>query len=207
MYAYHTKMYVNHTLLSLSEMKILEVFLDFQKHYFAELVVTTKLTRPRTLRVLKELVKKDILHVKKEANIKYYFLQKNSLVYSLLSSVEYNKKILFLEKKTTLKRALEMFKEKYESYIVMVLFGSIIKGYASKMSDVDLLLIKEDFSEVQIKKIEDIADLVQGRTGLKISPYFMKIDEFKKKNELAKQVIEKHLVIEGGELFLKMVIE
>lgn len=188
-------------------MKILEVFLDFQKHYFAELVVTTKLTRPRTLRVLKELVKKDILHVKKEANIKYYFLQKNSLVYSLLSSVEYNKKILFLEKKTTLKRALEMFKEKYESYIVMVLFGSIIKGYASKMSDVDLLLIKEDFSEVQIKKIEDIADLVQGRTGLKISPYFMKIDEFKKKNELAKQVIEKHLVIEGGELFLKMVIE
>ncbi len=200
-------MYQNHTLLSISELRVLEVFLDFKKHYFAELVKLTKLTKPRTMRVLRKLIERNILEIKQEANIKYYLLRKNSLVYALLSSVESNRSVSFLEKQTTLKRAIEMFKEKYNSYLIMVIFGSQVKGYASKMSDIDLLLIKEHFSINEIKQIDDIIDLINGRTGLKISPYLMKLDEFNLNNELVKQIVEKHILVSGGELFLRLVLE
>ena len=199
-------MYVNHTLLSLAEVKILDVFLNLKRHYFAELIKVAKLTRPRTLRVLRKLVKQEILEISAEANVKYYSLKKSSLVYSTLGLVEYNRSLLFLAKNKTLTRALDMLKEKYADYSVMLVFGSVVKGYATKTSDTDLLLLKENVSQSDIKKIDDIVDLINGRTGLRISPYFMALEEFKKKNDLAKQVITDHILIEGAELFFRMVL-
>lgn len=199
-------MYTNHTLLSLAEVKILEVFLDLNRHYFAELTKVTKLTRPRTLRVLRKLVKQGILDVKAEANVKYYSLKRTSLVYATLGVVEYNRTWLFLAKNKTLARALEMLKEKYFDYHILLIFGSIIKGYATKTSDIDILLLKEAVSQTDVKKVEDIVGLVNGRTGLKISHYFMTVEEFKKRNDLAKQAIEHHILIDGAELFHRLVL-
>ncbi len=200
-------MYVNHTLLSLAEVKILEVFLDLKRHYFAELLKVAKLTRPRTLRVLRKLVKQGILDVTAEANVKYYSLKRISLVYATLGVVEYSRTLLFLAKNKTLARALDMFKEKYVDYSVMLIFGSVVKGYATRASDIDMLLLKENVSQNDIKKVEDIIDLINGRTGLKISPYFMTVEEFKKRNELAKQAITDHILIEGVELFYRLVLK
>ncbi len=199
-------MYTNHTLLGLAEVKILDVFLNLKRHYFAELIKVAKLTRPRTLRVLRKLVKQGILEISAEANVKYYSLRKTSLVYSTLGLVEYNRALLFFSKNKTLSRALDMFKEKYVNYQVLLIFGSTVKGYATKSSDVDLLLLKENVSQVDIKKVEDIIDLINGRTGLKISPYFMSLDELKKKNDLAKQAIADHILIDGAELFFRMML-
>lgn len=207
MYVNRTYMYENHTMLSVAEVKILEVFLDTNRHYFGELVKVTKLTRPRTLRVLRKLVKQDVLEVKAEANVKYYSLRKLSSVYSLLSLVEYNRALLFLEKHKTLKRALEMLREKYGEHLVMLVFGSMVKGYAVKTSDVDVLILKDAFSSDEIKRVEDIVGLINGRTGLKISSYLMKMKEFKQGNELAKEIIKKHIIIDGGELFFRMVLK
>lgn len=207
MYDKHTLMYENHTLFNISELKVLDAFLDLKKHYFAELTKLTKLTRPRTLRVLKKLAKQNIFRLKTEANVKYYLLVKSPLVYSALSAVEYNRALFFLEKHKTLKRAWEMFKEKYKDYSAAVVFGSVVKGYAAKYSDVDILLIKENFSEDEIKKIEDIIDLINGRTGLKFSHYLMKTGEFRQKNDLIKEIMENHIILEGGELFFRMALE
>jgi len=196
-------MYTNHTMLSFPEAKILEAFLDMNRHYFAELSKVTKLTRPRTLRVLRKLVKLGILEVRTEANIKYYSLRRTSLVYATLGIVEYGRTLHFLAKNKTLSRALDMFKEKYIDYSMMLIFGSIVKGYATKTSDIDLLLLKENVSKDDIKKIENVIELIIGRTGLKISPYLMTVDEFKKKNELAKQALEHHILIDGAESFFR----
>ena len=206
-YVNRTNMYTNHTLLGSAEVKILDVFINLKRHYFAELSKVAQLTRPRTLRVLRKLVKQGILEINAEANIKYYSLKKTSLVYTTLGLVEYNRALLFLARNKTLSRALVMFKEKYADYCVMLVFGSAVKGYATKASDIDLLLITENVSSGDIKKVENIVDLINGRTGLKISPYFMALEEFKKKNELAKQVIADHILIEGSELFFRMVLE
>ncbi len=137
-------MYKNHTPLSIAELKVLGLFLDLNRHYFAEITKKAKLTRPRTLRVLRTLTNINLLKTKTEANIKYYSLNKVSSAYSVLSIVEYNKTINFLEKNKRLNRALEMFKEKYKDYLVLLIFGSYVKGYATKTSDIDLLLVKEE---------------------------------------------------------------
>jgi len=200
-------MYRNHTLLSIAELKVLGLFLDLNRHYFAEITKKTKLTRPRTLRVLKKLTKINILKTKTEANVKYYFLNKSSSVYSILSTVEYNKSIDFLEKNKRLKRALDMFRDKYRDYLVMLIFGSYVKGYATKTSDIDLLLIKEELSKAEIKRIGDLIEIINGRTGLRISPYLMRINEFKQKKDFVKEIIENHILIEGGELFFRLVLE
>lgn len=206
MYVKHTHMYENHTLINDAELKILEVFLDLKKHYFAELVKKLKLTRPRTLRALRKLEKQGLLSTKLEANVKYYSLNNLPLVWSTLSSVEYNKTKIFLSKNKALKRALNLLKEKFNQSLVIALFGSQIKNYASRTSDTDLLLIKEQFSKTEIKNIDDLIDLINGRTGLNLSPHLMQLDEFNK-NELSQEVIDNHLLIEGGELFFKKVLE
>lgn len=206
-YDNHTYMYKNHTPLSIAELKVLEVFLDLNRHYFAEITKKTKLTRPRTLRVLRKLTKLNILKTKTEANVKYYFLNKNPSTYFVLSLVEYNKTVNFLEKNKTLRRALEMFKEKYKDYLIMLIFGSYVKGYATKTSDIDLLLIKENISKPEIKKIENLVDIINGRTGLRISQYLMEINEFRQKRDFVKEVIENHILLEGGELFFRLVLE
>lgn len=200
-------MYENNTLLSHAEAKVLAIFLDLNKHYFAEIVKKTKITRPRTLRALRSLAKCGILTISKEANVKYYLLAKIQNTYAILSLIEYNKSSNFLEKNKTLKRALEMLAKTYKDYLVLAIFGSYAKGYAAKNSDVDLLMIKESFSNREIKNIEDIIDIINGRTGLKISPYLMKLGELKIKNKLVKEVIENHILISGGELFFKVILE
>jgi len=200
-------MYFNHTPITEAEVKILNIFLDLDRHYFAEISKRTKITRPRTMRVLRKLVKNKILETKDEANIKYYYLRKDDITYVTLSMIEYNKTKQFLKKYKTIKRALEMFKEKYDNALISLIFGSYAKNYATKESDIDLLLVKESFSKAKIKKIEDIIDLVNGRTGLRINPHLMKLDEFKERNELAKEAIENHIILNGAELFFKVVIE
>ncbi len=200
-------MYVNHTPFSMSELKVLNLFLDLNKHYFAEISRKTRLTRPRTLRVLKKFVSINVFKTKTEANIKYYFLNKNPIVYSILSVVEYNKTINFLENNKRLKRALEMFRSKYREYLIMLIFGSYVKGYATKNSDVDLLLIKEKFSKTDIKKIEGIIEIINGRTGLKMSPYMMRVNEFKQKKGFVQEIIENHILLDGAELFFRLVLE
>ena len=94
-----------------------------------------------------------------------------------------------------------------KDYLIMLIFGSYVKGYAAKTSDIDLLLIKEEFSKNEIKKIEDLIEIINGRTGLKISPYLMKIDEFKQKKDFVKEAIENHILLEGAELFFRSVLE
>ena len=124
MYDKHTNMYVNNTLFTVPEQKILEVFLDLKKHYFAEISKKTKLSRPRTLRVLRKLVNADILKINQEANIKYYSLNKSPPVYVVLSMVEYNKTANFLEKNKTLRRALKMLKDRYKNFSISNLLNS-----------------------------------------------------------------------------------
>ena len=55
MYIKHTDLYENHTLFSDPELKIMEIFLDLKRHYFAEMAKKSELTRPRTLRALRKL--------------------------------------------------------------------------------------------------------------------------------------------------------
>ncbi len=200
-------MYENHTLLDEAELRILNVFLDLDRHYFSEITKLTKLTKPRTMRVLRKLVEKNVLEIKKEANIKYYYLKKNETTFSVISIVEYEKTMKFLKKHKTIQRALEMIKKKYDDPLISLIFGSYAKHYATRTSDVDLLLVKESFSKSEIKKIEDIIDLVNGRIGLEINPHLMRLDEFKAKNDLVKEVIENHITLKGAELFFRSVIE
>ena len=67
---------------------------------------------------------------------------------------------------------------------------------------IDLLIIKENIS-----KTENLVDIINGRTGLRISQYLMEINEFWQKKEFVKEVIENHILLEGGELFFRLVLE
>ena len=206
MYIKHTDLYENHTLFSDPELKIMEIFLDLKRHYFAEMAKKSELTRPRTLRALRKLERLGVLSTKIEANIKYYSLNNIPKVQVILSLVEYNKAEKFLDKNRNLNRGLDMLKEKFNQNLIIVIFGSSVEGYAIRSSDIDILLIKEQFSKSEMKKIEDVIDIINGRTGLKLSHHLMNLDEFKK-NELSQEIIEDHILIEGGELFFKNILE
>lgn len=207
MYENRINMYENRTIWGFPKDRIMELFLDLKRHYFAEIAKRTGLTRPRTLRALRKLTEAGILKTESEANLKYYSLNKSPLVYSLLGMVEYNRAVLFLEKNKTLRRALGIFNSKYKEYLIMLVFGSRVKGYASKISDTDLLLIKEEFSKKDIRKIEALIEIINGRTGLRVSPYLMGTEEFRQKKDFVKEVMDNHIIIDGAELFFRLIME
>jgi len=73
--------------------------------------------------------------------------------------------------------------------------------------NLEKFLPKKEFSKNEIKKIEDLIEIINGRTGLRISPYLIKTVEFKQKKDFVKEIIENHILLEGGELFFRLVLE
>ena len=199
-------MYKNSTLFDSAEEKIMGLFLDLKKHYFSEISKKTGLSRPRTLRALRKLAAAGILEVSAEANVKFYSFTKKPLTYVAAAMIEYSKSLDFLDKNKTLKRSLEMFRAEYMDYLIMIIFGSYAKGHATKTSDIDLLLIKDGFTKEDVKKVEELFGIINGRTGLKISPYLMSMVEFDQKKAFVKEIIENHIILEGAEVFFKKAV-
>ena len=198
-------MYKKYTFLNATEQNILGIFTDLEAHYFAEISKKTAMARPSIIRVLRKLAENGILKVKTTANVKYYTLNRTAPAYTLISLAEYAKTAAFLDRNPSIKRAIDIFRSEFTDYIIMLVFGSHAKGQANKKSDIDVLLAKEDFSREDIERAEKMAELANGRTGLKISPYMMKLSELAQKKEFTEEIAENHILIDGSEIFFRLV--
>ncbi len=186
------------------EASILNLYLSGREHYLSEICKETKLARPSVLRALRKFEKLEILKIEKKANVKFYTLKKNRQSITLLSSIEYEKTGKFLERREKIRTAVELFVEKTNP-LIAVIFGSYAKGYETKESDLDLLLVRE-FNKNNVKQSEELSGFVYGRTGINVSPVFMSFEDLKKKNTFVNEVVRSHFIIRGSELFYEAVL-
>ena len=182
--------------LETNEEKILEMFMKkptegFQVRDIARL---SKLGNPTVARILKkiktmELVKKikGKVYPYYEANLDSYLFKKLKLAYSLLSIEKLIKEIAAKTRPNCI-----------------VLFGSGAKGEDTEKSDIDLCVVnKEGKKNIKFSKFELLFKL-------EINPIYLKDKEFKhmlkeEEQNLAKEIIKKHIILYGEEYFWNLV--
>lgn len=133
----------------------------------------------------------------------------NEKTLTLLSVAEIEKKENFYRKNKELKLVLEDFvkavKEKFKNNLIAaILFGSWVKGTATKKSDIDMLLItKKKFP------IEKIAKEIYAKYGREVSVVVLTSKELEKQKqkEIIKEIIKNHYALYGVENFVNMVLK
>ncbi len=128
----------------------------------------------------------------------YYFNLKDPLVVNLLVMVETAKSIDFLLRN---KRISLMLKE-LMTITNVILFGSYAKGYATRESDIDLLIIG--------KKNRRIRETIR-KYPFKTNIHYLMLSDFKVKlkesNALALEIKKNHIIFNNVEPVVKMFIE
>lgn len=186
---------------------LLNKYFEILKHYTEnldrelygrELAKKLELSQKTISLTLKELEKQSILRSRIAGNIKLYSLnKKHKDIKDILTIMEIQKKIKFLEKHRKLKEIFEHDKR------ITGIFGSYAKGLEREDSDIDIFIIGEEKKEDYEEKGE-IYDL-------EISAKYFKEEEFKKllrkKNNLMKEIIKNHILTSGAERFISIIWE
>ena len=121
------------------------------------------------------------------------------LLYSL---IEFDKKIIFLEKYKKLKFILKQIYELIEKNIAfIIIYGSYARFAATKESDLDLLIVGK-LNEEKIKRLKEIFILQNPQPSIKIES----LKQFKSNlnKPLYQNIIKEHIILYGSFNFMSI---
>lgn len=173
--------------------EILKQFLgDYKSEIYGRaLIDRVKLSQKGIALSLEELEKQRVLKSRKEGNLKHYGLNlKYTEIKDLLAITELIRKLEFLNKEREIAHCL-----KKDNRIVGI-FGSYARGTNKKNSDLDVFIIGG-------KKREELKFF-----NLNASFKYFSQNEWrkllKKKNNLCREILEKHILLFGIENFINL---
>ncbi|MFA6072820.1 MAG: nucleotidyltransferase domain-containing protein [Candidatus Woesearchaeota archaeon] len=184
-----------------SNFEILNQFLgDYNREiYGRELIGKVAISQKGIALALDGLEKEGILTSKKRGTMKFFRL---NLQYVFIKDVllisEVTRKMLFFEKQKVL---ANLFKDDER---IVGLFGSYAIDAQKKESDIDIFIIgdKKDKKDGDYSRLGKVYDL-------NISVKYFTIKEFNnllnKKNNLLKEIVEKHILFFNAERFINLV--
>jgi len=139
------------------------------------------------VRKIKELFRNNIVDFKQEGKNKSYFLKRTIEAQVYILMAEHYKLLQIIGKYPTLRRIIEKIQNDKRIKLA-ILFGSYVKGTATKDSDIDIYL---DTRNLNLKRELNPLDL-------KLS---IKIGRYNKKDNLIKEIENNHVIIKGVEEF------
>ena len=137
------------------------------------------------LRKTKELEKENVVDFKEEGKNKTYFLKKTVEAREHILTAEHYKLTRTLFSYPGLRLIVEKIQNDRSIRLAMF-FGSYAKGFAKKDSDIDVYI---ETKNTEIKKSLEMTD-----TKLSI-----KIGEYRRENNLIKEMEKEHVIIKGVE--------
>ena len=191
---------VDENKLSENELKVLSSFFpEGNEITLKRIQERTKLSYEPTHRIIKQLLKKELVIEKKFGKTLVYSLnfskEKIKIAFILYAN---EKRERFAEKYGIVYRALSKIKE--EDVDLLEVFGSYAKGNPTKKSDVDVLCVSSNKN-----KVESEIKGLRYETNLEFSPVVMSKTEFakiKRENEqFWRDLVSYGIIFKGYELF------
>lgn len=183
--------------------KVLSLFIgDYQKEvYGREAARELGMNQKTVSNVLLRLGKENILRSKTEGRNKVYRLNlSNPALMHVLSMVEEEKAVRFREESGLGRDFIdEIIKSRSP---LVIIFGSYANGTQKKDSDVDILVLSPfdaDLSDVQ--KFYKIKASIKEYTEKELK------EALRSGDYLITEVLRKHIVLVGSDIFVKMVLE
>ena len=170
---------------------------SFTIHELSKLVKVPYASCYRAVNDLEDIL--DILAIGKSKTVS--LKTNNPVIKSHLTVSSDEEKKEFLQKQPIIKKITCELNTKD----IVVLFGSYAKGKESEKSDIDLLIINKDGKKsISLSKYELLFNK-------KINPIFVTAKEFKKmllekEENLGKQVLKGHIILNNPEWFWKLVL-
>jgi|SRR3989344_837919 len=193
------------------EIRLVMYFYRYKQGHVRKIKKTTKMHEHTLLKYLKKLENKKILSSKKEGNLKIFEINtKNPLTRILfayfdilrLNDLEY-------KRRRVIEEFLSRIKEIKLPYFIL-LFGSTSKKTYRNTSDIDLIIIYDNYDNIK-NKIEIIRKDLYAETNFKINFILMKLEEFmkeknNKKNYALQDALQTGYPILGNNLFYEAVL-
>lgn len=150
-----------------------------------ELAKELKTSLTRIQAILRELRKSNILDYKTEGKNHVYFIKKNLISKAFILNTENYKLAKLLTKHTILEPLFKDIVEKYPGKMI-ILFGSYAKLIPKEDSDIDIYIETTD------KKIKESISMMNDLLSVKIG-------KFNANDLLIKEIMNNHIIIQGGE--------
>ena len=163
---------------------------------------------------LLKLAKKDEVVIRKESTKQhdYRINFSNRLARKTCELVELQKVIRFFKNNRNYDIIFrdiknELVQSLKDDLLVLIIFGSIPRGYSTKKSDIDILLIvpKKPRSYLKWEKnVDKVVEKIHAWHGREVSPIFISIDEFREKlrekHPFIIGLVKDHFILHGSEI-------
>ena len=207
--------------LTKASQRILSVFFEDlgKEWYVRETARKSKMPLKTVSWNLNKLTGMKILNRERKGREVWYSVKiDNELSSELYAGHEKSETRNFMDKNPGLKMGLSELLKSLETslgdpILLITLFGSHVRGYATNKSDVDLLVCvreggKEDYSKWKLM-IDNVSDKVRARYGSVLSVSLMTLTDFrenlKNKEPFILTVLKNHFILYGSELYTKEV--
>ena len=166
------------------ELRILHCLYEQKTNHVRSLQKTTQLSEHTLLKYLKTLEIRKMLASKKQGNLKLFQVNLQTPLVKLFFAyfdLQRSEKIEY-KRKRTFEEFIKKIKTIKLPYFVL-LFGSTAKGKYTPTSDIDLILLYDEYDKDIRTQIENLIRDLYAETGLHINLILMKLEEFlKEKN-------------------------
>ncbi|MEM2131603.1 MAG: nucleotidyltransferase domain-containing protein [Candidatus Woesearchaeota archaeon] len=179
-------------------------FIDYSISEIMKLM--KKNTKTWVFNKLKEISKLNLIEVRKKSNLNLYSLNLNNpKTFQILYYLDIINTINFSQNKI-----INEIINNVPGFYVLLVFGSYANNNFNKKSDIDICFLIENKSE--INKIKPYLKDIKLNYAIEIDEHFILFKEFIKmlivdEENLAKQVVRKHILFYNGEIYYKLLIE
>ena len=197
-------------MISPKQLQLLEVWRSnlFTELSIAEIMkISGKKTKPWVFNTLKQLVQQRLLISTRKGNLDLYGLNLNNpLLLQALQYLEVQKNLLF-PLLSIVEEALSAIP--IRTYCLLI-FGSYAERKQKNDSDLDLCFLVEN--KIVEKKIKPYVNDLKLHFPTKIDEYYISFGDFekmllRKEENLAKQIVRKHILFYNPDLYYQLVKE
>jgi len=191
--------YLEHILGNKATISILRVLFNYKGKTFTErgLAKVSNLSNVEASRTVDQLEKFGIVRIQPVG--KAYQISLNDRSYILNKIVQPS----LMAEKETLDALIRLLKKHLDTKKIVsaTIFGSVVKGEEKEDSDIDLLVISDDF-DYATEVVANASEEISSTFGTRISPIIFTRKDFtsKARNDLIRSILSNHILVTGIEL-------
>ncbi len=190
------------------EQKIMEVLLPqpFKAYSIRKISTLIKTSYALVHQSVNSLAHKKIIKTKEIGNLRGCQLNLSANPQLLaVFALNYSQKFL---KRVKFGFLVDEINEKLNDRIyILILFGSYAKGTATKKSDIDLLLVVQNETDVEPteRKVKLVLSTTNFKVDFKVITVSWMLKMFEEKNSVGREVLESSVVLHGAEQYYSLV--